>query len=83
MNITLLSALFAAASAVPVFGTVIVPLISVYASLSLHNLDVTIEALNLIWLFVLYVSCEFISTQCFALDFDGSFGVLTTKLIIF
>ena len=47
-NITFLLALFAAAEATAVFGTVIVPLTSIYASLSSHKVDLNIMVLHLI-----------------------------------
>ena len=52
---------------------VMVPLISMYASLKSHKLDFNILDLNLILLLVLYVPLEssFISIQSFVLNLDG------------
>ena len=78
---TFLSALFGAAAAVFVLGTIIVPLKFMHTSLELHKLDSKIEVLNLIWLLVLYVSREssFISTQFVILNLDGWSGVLPNR----
>ena len=48
LNITILLALFASASAAAVFGTVIILLTSIYASLQSHELDFSIAVLSLI-----------------------------------
>ena len=47
LNTTLLLVLFTAAPAAAVFGTVIVPLTSIYASLQSHKLDIIMDVLNL------------------------------------
>ena len=47
LNIIFLLALFTACSAVAVFLTVIVPLVSIHASLSPHKRDLNIEISNL------------------------------------
>ena len=50
LDITLSLALFIAAPAAALFGTVIVHLTNMYASLSLHKSDLTIDVLNLVLL---------------------------------
>ena len=67
----------------PVF--IIVSFTSISKSLESHKLDFSIENLNLIWLLVLYVTCEssFILTQLFFLNLNGLFGVLSKKILIF
>ena len=47
LNITFLISLLRAAAA-PVFETVIVPLTSIYTSLKLHKIDLSIKVLNLV-----------------------------------
>ena len=81
LNITFLFLLLGAAVYV-VFGTVIVPLTSMYAWLKSRKLDLNIAVLNLIWLAVLYTPCDssFISTQFLVLNLDGLFS---NKFIIF
>ena len=68
----------------PAPKTVIVPLTSIYPSPKLQKHSFSIEVLNLIVLFLLYVprASSFISTQLFILNLDGWFGVLSRTFII-
>ena len=50
LNFTFLLILFNAAPAASLFGTVIVPLIRMFASLESHKLDLIMEVLNLMLL---------------------------------
>ena len=72
LNITFLIVSFTAAPAVYVFGTVMVPLTSMYASLQSHKCDRIIDVLNLVLLlsYILFDS-SFISTQFLAINLDG------------
>ena len=83
LNIIFLSTLFGAAAVY--CATVMVPLTTIYASLWLHKLDINVEVLNLIWLFLLYVPChsKLISTQFFVLSLGGWFGALSNKFFYF
>ena len=76
LNITFLIVSFTAAPAVYVFGTVMVPLTSMYASLQSHKCDRIIDVLNLVLLlsYILFDS-SFISTQFLAINLDGWFIV--------
>ena len=73
------------AATVPVFGTVIIPLASMYAALKLHKLDLVIEVLNLIWLPMLYNLCDpsFISTQFFCPKFSCLISCIVWKIYCF
>ena len=87
LNITFLFVLFAAAEAPApaVLLTDIFPLTSIYASLLLHKLDLSIAVLNLICLLRDYspVMSSFISTQFLVLNLDGLFDSLFNKFAIF
>ena len=65
--------------------TVIVPLISMYASKWLHKLDFKIIVLNLIWLLLLYFSSAwFILTQFFVLNLNvEQFNYITNVKFVF
>ena len=72
LNNTLSLALFIAAQAAALFGTVIVHLTKKYASLSSHKFDLTIDVLNLVLLLTyLPFDSSFISNQFRALNLDG------------
>ena len=86
LNITplFLSSVCLAAALSPSPAIVILPLTIMYASLLLQRLYFSIVVLNLIWLFVLYVSLDspFISTHFFVQNLDGRFDALSNKVII-
>ena len=65
LNMTYLLVLFTGAASAAMFGTIMVALASMYASLWSHKSDLVIEVLNLMSLLALYVSRDlsFISTQ--------------------
>ena len=83
LNITFLIVSFTAAPAVYVFGTVMVPLTSMYASLQSHKCDRIIDVLNLVLLlsYILFDS-SFISTQFLAINLDGWFIVSSYGFIV-
>ena len=57
---------------------------SIYASLWLYKLDLSIWVSNLIWpFFCVSHYSSFISTQFLVLNFDGWFGLLSNKFIMF
>ena len=64
---------------------VIVPLTTIYASISSHRRDLNIEVLNLICLYSFNVprGSSLISTKHFLLNLDGWFGASSNKFIIF
>ena len=65
LNITYLLVLFTGAASAAMFGTIMVALAGMYASLWSHKSDLVIEVLNLMSLLALYVSRDlsFIPTQ--------------------
>ena len=72
LNIIFLLVLFTSALAATVFGTVILPLTSMYESIKSYKFDLIVDVLNLMLLLSYFpFDSSFISTLFLVLNLDG------------